>query len=191
MRRPRFFAVWLYGIIAAFSALGPALLHAEAVMEDVYLSEDSFIAQAFPDESPQQGYLWIKGDLRQKTTEILGHKPRRIRERYWLEDDRSVWILEEIGKEQPITVGITIEHDQIVDLRILIYRESRGWEVKHDFFTRQFAEAELREPDDQDYRLDRNIDGITGATLSVRAVTRLARLALIYHAQIQDTDQSS
>ncbi|MCP4949490.1 MAG: FMN-binding protein [Aestuariibacter sp.] len=36
------------------------------------------------------------------------------------------------------------------------------------------------------FKLDRQIDGITGATLSVRAVTRLARMALYLHSQIKN-----
>ncbi len=60
---------------------------------------------------------------------------------------------------------------------MLEFRESRGWEVRYPFFTRQFEDARLNGKD----RLDRDIDSITGATLSVHAVTRVARVALIMH----------
>jgi hypothetical protein len=56
----------------------------------------------------------------------------------------------------------------------MAFRESRGWEIRHEFFTRQFAGVGL----DESGRLDRPIDGITGATLSANATDRAARLAL-------------
>lgn len=59
-----------------------------------------------------------------------------------------------------------------------MFRESRGFEVRYPFFTDQFRGARLREGLD----LDREIDGISGATLSVRALTKLARLALLLRA---------
>jgi uncharacterized protein with FMN-binding domain len=86
--------------------------------------------------------------------------------------------LEEIGKEQPITTGIVVEDGKIDQVKVLVFRESRGFEVRYPFFTDQFRGATLREGLD----LDREIDGISGATLSVRALTKLARLALLLHA---------
>ncbi len=77
-----------------------------------------------------------------------------------------------------------INGNAIERIKVLIFRESRGWEVRHDFFTQQFIDARL----DVQYRLDRNIDGITGATLSVRAITGLARMALYLHSQVTEPD---
>jgi hypothetical protein len=56
--------------------------------------------------------------------------------------------------------------------------------VRHDFFTREFDSAAL----DGGGELDRGIDGISGATLSVRAVTRLARVALTFHEHVMADD---
>ena len=92
-------------------------------------------------------------------------------------------MLEEIGKELPITIGVTIRDGSITNVKVLEFRESRGWEVKYPFFTDQFRDASL----DKKHRLDRDIDGITGATLSVSAVTRIARVALILHENITAT----
>jgi len=46
--------------------------------------------------------------------------------------------------------------------------------VRHEFFTKQFNFAKLT----NDNRLTHHIDGITGATLSVRALTKTARLSV-------------
>lgn len=106
---------------------------------------------------------------------ILNHRPASLRLRYWSDAGRTVWILDEIGKELPITTGFVVEKGEIVLTRVLEFRESRGWEVRYDFFTDQFRGASMN----GDGKLDRTVDGITGATLSVRAVTRLAQLALL------------
>ena len=90
-------------------------------------------------------------------------------------------ILEEIGKVKPITAGFIVEDNRLTEIQILIYRESHGWEVRYPFFTRQFSGLRL----DEDMKLDSNIDGISGATLSVGAIERLSRLALYFHSMVQ------
>ncbi len=140
----------------------------------VYQSPEDFLQEVFAHRPPPAKVIWLTGEKKQKATEILGHKPDYLRVRYWADENRSAWILEEIGKTEPITVGLVIVEGKIKRLRVLAFRESRGDEVRHDFFTRQFDDVGLKENN----RLDRHIDGITGATLSVRALTKLARLAL-------------
>jgi len=64
-------------------------------------------------------------------------------------------------------------------VKVLIFRESRGDEIRHAFFTQQFKQATLQ----SNSQLDQTIDGISGATMSVRAFTKLARLALFLSTQ--------
>ena len=87
-----------------------------------------------------------------------------------------MWILEETGKEELITAGFVVADGRIDHVRVLVYRESRGQEVRQSSFLGQFKDARLKEGD----RLDRDIDGIVGATLSVGAMERMARLALFF-----------
>lgn len=126
----------------------------------------------------------LTGDLRPLVRDILHHDYPLAQVRYWRAGNRSAWVLDEIGKERPITVGVVIDHDRIEQVRVLVYRESRGWEVKNPRFTAQFDGAGL----DGEMRLDRAIDGISGATLSVRALQRLARLALLLHQRAMTGD---
>lgn len=165
------------------AAIGAGLLLPGAVLATgVYQAPDAFIAEAFDGSPPAPRALWVTPEVRGGIEDILGHDPPSLRIRYWAGAGRTAWILEEIGKEQPITTGIVVRTGQIERLRILVFRESRGWEVRHDFFTDQFPGAGL----DEDRRLDRDIDGVSGATLSVRAVTKLARLALYLDGQVAD-----
>ena len=145
-----------------------------------YVETDDYLEYAFAENTPDSKTLWLTGELRESVEKILGHKYGALRIRYWFDDEKSVWILDEIGKELPITIGVTIHDGAIKDVRVLEFRESRGWEVKYPFFTDQFLDARLSSAQ----RLDRRIDGITGATLSVRAVTRIARVALTLHEHI-------
>lgn len=148
---------------------------------DVLLEPQQFVAEQFGGTPPKPEAIWLTGTLGEQVSEILGHRPPQLRLRYWREDDRSVWVMNEIGKEKPITVGVSINEQRIDQLRVLIYRESRGWEVKFPFFTDQFHSAQLNGGSE----LDRSIDGISGATLSVHALTKLARIALLLDQHIR------
>lgn len=145
-----------------------------------YQTPAAFLDEVFNGTAPAPRTVWVTGDTRQVVEQILQHKPASLRVRYWLNGPRSAWILDEIGKDKPITAGIVVQQNRLERIRVLIFRESRGFEVRHPFFTDQFKQASL----DKELQLDRSIDGITGATLSVRALTRLARLALYLHTQV-------
>lgn len=146
--------------------------------EDVYLEPSEFIQQSF-EAAPQQKVLWLTKDLKASIKQVLGHDYNGLRIRYWQHGKRTAWILEEIGKVKPITTGFVIEGEAMLQMQVLIYRESHGWEVRYPFFTDQFNGLQL----DKNNRLQRKIDGISGATLSVNALTRLARLALHLHEE--------
>ncbi|MEQ9563224.1 MAG: FMN-binding protein [Woeseiaceae bacterium] len=146
-----------------------------------YVETEDYVAAAFAGELPAARTLWVSGKLREDAERALGHRFSSLRVRYWDNGDSSVWILDEIGKEMPITIGVTVNDAKIENVRVLEFRESRGWEVRYPFFTDQFDGATLKAKD----RLDRSIDGITGATLSVGAVTRIAKVALIFDGYIR------
>jgi hypothetical protein len=166
--------------------LSPAPPFSAASAAEVYLPVDSFLAESFDGKIPDPQMLWISGETRDAVKEILGHNPGALRVRYWARGQRTAWILEEIGKTQPITTGIVVDDGAIARIAVLIYRESHGWEVRYPFFTNQFKGATLADG----YRLDRNIDGISGATLSVRALTRLARVALLLDRKVRQSSRA-
>ena len=147
-------------------------------LETVYLQPEVFIEQSFADE-PEQKVLWLTKDAKASIKQVLGRDYRGMRIRYWQSGARTAWILEEIGKVKPITTGFVIENNQMLAMQVLIYRESHGWEVRYPFFTNQFKGLEL----EANNRLNKKIDGISGATLSVNALTRLSKLALHLHQQ--------
>lgn len=152
----------------------------------VYETQAEFLSRAFVKSPPEPGILWLSGERKSAVRQLLGHDYSALRLRYWCQAGRSAWILDEIGKELPITVGIIIENNYIKNLRVMTYRENRGGEVATPAFTDQFISAELEDNN----KLDVNIDGISGATLSVRSLTRLAGLALFLHVESNCNDGS-
>jgi len=156
-------------------ALVLLLVTLSASADSVYQSPATYLQQVFGGNPPTAQFVWLQGNLRAEVERVLGHPYRGMRIRYWQSNSRTVWILDEIGKDKPITTGVTVSDGRITDVSVLIFRESRGWEVRHAFFTRQFDDARPGRHDG----LDRHIDSITGATLSVGALKRQARLALL------------
>ena len=157
-------------VMAAFSAVG-----------EEYLGRDVFLSQAFGDEQPGMHTLWLTEETRTAAKAALGWAPAALRLRYWQVGERTAWILEDIGKDKPITLGIVVVAARIERVEVLAFRESRGWEIRYPFFTSQFSGLALA----TDGYLSQPVDGITGATLSVRAVERVARLALWLDAQVR------
>lgn len=143
-----------------------------------YQEPTQFIEESFSGE-PEQKVLWLDREIKSEMEDILGHSYKGLRIRYWEQDGRTAWILEEIGKVELITAGFVVEENELQRVQVLIYRETHGWEVRYPFFTNQFKGI-ARKPGGG---LDDKIDGISGATLSVNALVRLSELALHLHAR--------
>jgi hypothetical protein len=165
--------VWVFFLIASI-ILSITVEASEARAAEVFQTSAAFVEAAFSGEKPMAKAVWLTGDLKKRVASVLGHPYRDLRVRYWTLGNRTAWILEEIGKVEPITLGVVVEHGQIEAMKVLTYRESRGWEIRFPVFMNQYRGAWV----DSNAKLDRKIDGISGATLSVRATTRMARLAL-------------
>lgn len=164
------------------SALAAILaMAAFAVSAADYMDRDDFLSLAFAESEPEMQTLWLTDEVRGAASEALGMAPSGLRMRYWRDGGRTAWILDEIGKDKPITIGVAISDQRIERVEVLAFRESRGFEIRYPFFTDQFNGLELG----TDGRLSDHVDGITGATLSVRAVDRVARLALWLDSRVK------
>lgn len=166
-------------IVLAAALVALAMAPARAG-DDVYLEPDAYVAEAFGGQAPAPRIVWLTGDLKQRVAAILGRTYPALRLRYWRDGGRTVWILEEIGKVKPITTGFTIQDGAIANATVLVYRESHGWEVKYPFFTDQFRDIRLTE----NGGLSASVDNISGATLSVNALRKLAGIALVLHDHV-------
>jgi transcriptional regulator of nitric oxide reductase len=73
-----------------------------------------------------------------------------------------------IGKDQPITFLVALDSaDRLKDVDVLVYREPYGGEVAYEAWRRQFRGKSVADS----LRVGREIRAISGATISVHAVT--------------------
>jgi Na+-translocating ferredoxin:NAD+ oxidoreductase RnfG subunit len=80
-----------------------------------------------------------------------------------------------IGKDQPITFLVAIDPtDRLKDVDVLVYREPYGGEVAYEAWRRQFRGKSVADS----LRVGREIRAISGATISVHAVTEGVKRAL-------------
>lgn len=80
-----------------------------------------------------------------------------------------------IGKDQPITFLVAIgPDDRLKDVDILVYREPRGGEVAYEAWRKQFRGKSAADS----LRVGKSIRSISGATISVNAVTAGVRRML-------------
>lgn len=135
---------------------------------------EAFIAAAFDGAPPAPTLVWYDPRRRETASTILGHPPATARVRVWRDGARSAVVLDEVPHSFPITAGFVVVDRRIERARVLVYRETRGGAVQRAEWLAQFEGHGLR----PDLALDGPVDGITGATLSVAAMTRMARLAI-------------
>jgi Na+-translocating ferredoxin:NAD+ oxidoreductase RnfG subunit len=99
-------------------------------------------------------------------------------------DSRTVgyaFIIEERGLHHPITFAIGLKPDgTLTDCVVMVFRESRGSEIRDARFRRQLAGKTPSDP----IRLNRDVINITGATYSARAATDAIRKAMGIWAEV-------
>ena len=176
-------SMWV--VLAVVSTLVLVILP-QAAVADTVSKQAAFLNQVFnyePVSKPQT--LWLTKDVKQELKGLFDYEIGVLRVRYWMQGDTTAWVLDEIGKEQPITMALAIGASGVKSIQVLEYRESRGGEIQYPFFTQQFDHAVLEQSNNK-LKLDRNIDGITGATLSVRAMTKVAKVALYLHSKVME-----
>jgi hypothetical protein len=84
-------------------------------------------------------------------------------------------IVEEIGKHRPVTFIVGVGSDgKIKDAALMVYREAYGGEVRDRRFLQQYKGKQLKDP----LLPYRDIQNISGATMSVEAIGRGSKKAL-------------
>ena len=94
-----------------------------------------------------------------------------------------------LGKSLPITFLSCFNSDgQLIKTHIVKYREDYGYEVGNKRWLNQFIGLDVN----SDFIIGKNIDGISGATISVNSVTRgINRSAIIVEYLLTKTDAGS
>jgi len=173
------------------------LLLGQGVVAKTYLSMEKASRLIFPEaEDFLQERITVTPLMKQRMKQLLG----RVRPSLW-EETYPVFIakrggkvigygvvVNEIGKHRAITfmVGVT-PTGKVKDVVIMVYRESRGGEVRNRRFLRQYRGKDLHTP----ILPPRGIQSISGATLSSYAISRGVKkaLALINLVYLDRTDR--
>jgi len=166
------------------------LLFGSNLSAKIYLTQNEFISQLKENHSVDITFdinisertLWLNKTIQSKISQILDHKYPKLRIRYKTLGSQNnaselttIWFLEEVGKERAISFAIAIKDKKIKKIQVLEFRESRGYEISIPTFAKQFDNLHLNSSG----RLNKIIDGITGATMSVNAMKKISRLALM------------
>lgn len=149
---------------------------------DVYLTEEQALKILFPRaQKIKSEELRLAPDQKTRIEERIGWKfPETTFRGFKAEShgtiDGYAIIQETIGKHRPITyiVGIT-PGGRVFDVEILVYRESKGSEVRRKRFNAQYEGKTAEDP----IRINKDIINVTGATMSVRSVSAGVKRALV------------
>ena len=140
----------------------------------VFLTPAAARAKLFPEAQRfHREVKRIPGDFKRELESHLGRRFAEDSLEVFLAHDGSgnldgyVAIGNEIGKYRPITFAVGIDtRFRVRGVAVLVYRESRGGEVRRSRFLQQYKGKEYADP----IRINRDIINITGATMSVRSL---------------------
>ncbi len=170
--------------LAVAVLLLPPSAYAEKV--DVYLTLEEAPKAVFPEaDSFERKDIEVDDTTRRRMKKLVGRLKPTIWEPFYISFIASrkeevigyAVICEEIGKHRPITFIVGAYPDgSVKDVALMMYREPVGEEVRYRGFLKQFDGKSLENP----IFPRRDIKNVTGATLSVRAMSRGVRKALAF-----------
>lgn len=153
---------------------------------DVYLTLEEAPAVVFPEaDSFERRDVEVTQVIRHQMGKLVGRLKPTIWEPFYIsfiakkgeEIVGYAVVCEEIGKHRPITFIVAVHPSgSVKDVAVMMYREPFGGEVSYRVFLKQFNSKSLRNP----IFPRRDIKNITGATLSVRAMSRGVRKGLAF-----------
>jgi len=162
-------------IKALFQALILSLLALNALASGTYYSASELLAEVFPATDVASGAVWMTLDRKAESADLFGSALPQARFRYQTDGESRLWLLSEIGKEKPISYGVVTQGGKIVRIEVMVFRESRGDEIRLPQYTAQYEGLTLTAGGD----LSTHVDGISGATYSVRSMKKVAKIALL------------
>lgn len=166
-------------LLSSFLAL---CLLASAAGAQTFLTEQQALELAFP----RQGRLTTEerrlgAEEREKIEKSAGLRFPEPSYKFFVNHldgrvDAYALILNEIGKSEPITFMVAVDASgKVRDVGLMVFRESRGWEVRERRFMNQFRGKRARSP----LRVNQDVLNYTGATLSSQAIARGVKKALV------------
>lgn len=177
------FKLAVFSIALCLLALATQTAHADAtyftksqVLKDFFPKSDKVSFEKFTPSKEQRarlqrrlGYALAKSSYYifvASSTDAAGAK--RI--------DGYAFIDDQMGQHKPITFAVKLSPSGVVVREeVMVYRESHGSEIRSPRFSRQFTGKTVKDS----LRPNKDIDTISGATISSRAITMGVRRALV------------
>ncbi|NGZ04227.1 MAG: hypothetical protein CV090_14390 [Nitrospira sp. WS238] len=154
----------------------------EMIQEDVFLTEDEAARLMFPkSERIGQEIIQLSAVQKKVIEDRIGwHFPESEFVVYigQTEDriDGYALVQNTIGKHKPITYMVGVDpNGEVLNIEVLVYRESRGSEVRTKRFNAQYEGKTVFDP----IRMNKDIINISGATMSVRSLSAGVKRSLV------------
>ncbi|MDP9899042.1 FMN-binding protein [Variovorax ginsengisoli] len=168
---------WLLPVATLGAATAPLVAHARIYMSIEQAQRDMFGGTAL---SPFPVALTAaqQDALRDASSVSLPFQGNRI----WRAADGGWFVVDEVvGKHESITYAVGIQADgKVKRVEILEYHESYGYEVAEDRWLQQFA----GKGQDATLKLGKDIENISGATLSSKHLTDGVKRVLVMHGLV-------
>jgi len=160
-------------LIAGLALSAPAALVARA---ETYLSEAQAAAIFFLGVKLEPRKIELTPEQAKAVSRASGERVRDRKIRVWRGPAGETMIVDEVvGKHDFITYAVGIDQDgRVRGIEILDYRETYGHEIRKPDWRRQFVGKSAGDP----LRIDKDIQNISGATLSSVHVTNGVRRVL-------------
>ncbi|WP_342349836.1 FMN-binding protein [uncultured Nitrospira sp.] len=154
----------------------------EMVQEDVYLTPEEAAKLTLPDsDSIRLEVITLTDDQKRLIEERIGWQfPESTFDCFIGETkgeiDGWAFVQHTIGKHKAMTYMVGVDPDgEVTNVEVLIYRESRGSEVRKKRFSYQYHGKTIEDP----IRINRDVLNISGATMSVRSMSAGVKRALV------------
>ena len=154
----------------------------ESAIADVFMSEEEGVKIMLPkSERIRKEVIKISPDKKTQIEERIGWKfPEESFDVYIGETGNHVdgyaLVQNTIGKHKPMTYMVGIDSTgHVSDVELLIFRESRGSEIRQKRFNAQYEGKTVNDP----VRINRDIINISGATMSVRSMSAGIKRVLV------------
>jgi len=145
----------------------------------VYLSVEQAQQAIFPGSKLVSADVKLSDDQRRAIERKSGVNVRSAEQRVWRVATGGYFILDEVlGKHEFITYAVGLNADgSVKQIEIMEYLETYGYEVRDPRWRAQFVGKTAADP----LKLERDIQNISGATLSCRHVADgVKRLLALY-----------
>lgn len=156
-------------ILKVLSLAGMISLHPHVLYAETYLTVDQAKKVLWADASLHKIPVTLSKEERKSIAKSSKTRVDRSEMHVWKTRDGGWFIVDQVvGKHEMIDIAVALTQEGTVKgIEVLTYRETYGGEIRHPKWLAQFLGRDHTEH----LKLDKQIQNISGATLSCRHIT--------------------